>query len=627
MAERKKIKNIRQIWNGKKLLINNFVNMDLEGLDLSCIPEDAWKNCFFYNTNFSNTKIKFKPNNLKPTNDNSLFKTNEFGIHICCCNFSNNDLSYLKTEDFFCEEKECLVFINNCNFRNTKLTILHKLYPECINNVVLDDYYLKLDYNDFDGLLHYNDGEFFFNHLDYHTIKNNPELKLPSYRYLIATKEYLYSIKANYYNSKNIDIDSKKQIILKCEEILNLDKQGHFKRLYNILKGNMTVDHILNFFDGKIDNVYLKDISITNIPISLLVFFEFSKCTFENVVIDNKLKDLLICVDYFLYDYGISKNIYKSLYLPSIKYDSWKENHYGKRKIANGAISFLTKVYLELSRDCNGNCIFCRNSSFDKCNYNFDEIVKSLIQIEDYTNIVVIGGGEPTLKLDDVKKIRKLFEERSNRLDFHMFTNGSNTKFIDDDYVMNNFKINLSRHALDDCKNSKIFGISPINMMNQKDIEKLLNKNPDMTLSAVCFKGGMDNLDDIVSYIEFAKQIGIKKVLLTNLQMDMSMKIVTSHIQKIQLDEKVFDGLINYLNESNYKAKYPIYGTGGYVSYVYRDKDGFSITIQKYISRKTLQDNWGCAVKRTFDLSIDPAGNLYENWHQQSGIVKSIGKK
>lgn len=97
--------------------------------------------------------------------------------------------------------------------------------------------------------------------------------------------------------------------------------------------------------------------------------------------------------------------------------------------------------------------------------------------------------------------------------------------------------------------------------------------------------------------------------------------------KNLNIDPKVFDDLINYLKENGFRNKFPIYATGGYVSYVFKDKDGFSVAVQNYITKKELDNEWPYAIKRTFDLSIDPSGNLYENWHQQSNPVKSIGIK
>lgn len=626
--EKKKINDISEIWDGKKLKFKDFSNLDLSGIDLSEIPESAWNNCIFFNTDFSNTNIKFRPNKLATSIADNYFEKNRKGIYMLNCIFDNSDLSYLTPSDFYSPEKKCVVFYDGCSFKKTGFHISNYLV-----NMVLDDYYLKKDFNDFDEFISRNN----YIIIDINTIVKNPLLKVPSYLILRSIASYLYHVKEielplkktfdGYLKRDEMTIQRKKELVKECEGFLEYDKQGYLKKLYEMLKPMMNLTQRYNFFTRKIDGVHIKNVNIKNFPISLLYMFEFSRNNFDNVLVDNGLYDLLLPDGYFLYDFGILKNTYTKLLLPGIKYDSWQENKYGGRRIANGVISFLTKVYVELSRDCNGKCEFCRNSSFGKCKYDFEKIKETLNNIKTYINIVVIGGGEPTLRLDDAKKLRMFFEEKKENLDFHMFTNGSNPDIINDDYVMEKFKINLSRHAKDDIKNAKIFGISPINLMNVKDIEKMASKNPEMTLSATCFNGGMDNLDDIILYIEFAKEIGVKKVLLTDLHKDMSMGNNEVYDQCLNINPNIFNEVINYLKEKGFKDKYPIYATGGYVSYVFKDQDDFSVTIQSYITKKELDDHWIEAIKRTFDLSIDPAGNLYENWHQQSSPVKSIGSK
>lgn len=594
--ERKKIKNIRQIWNGKKLLIKNFSNLDLEGIDLSKIPVKFWKNCIFNNTNFKNTGIKFRPFELKKT-------YGKYGkeIYMCDCDFSDNDLSYLNATSF--RYSDGYVNIDGCTFKNVNINFL---FVGNLNNVTLDESFSKFGFDEFDRT-----------NVDLATIKNNPFLNIPSYKIAMLLYDYINQNKEDLKNDKE-------KLVRNLEDILNFDKQGDYKKFYDLLKENFSLEDKLDFFKRKIRGKYLKDLDFTDIPVLILDMFDFEDNVFDNVVINKPINELATSFPY--YDDEITKNNYKLLKLPNIKYNSWQEKEGSKKRISNSELTFLTKVYVELSRYCNGKCKFCRNYSFGKCKYDFKKIKETLNNIKSYVNIVVIGGGEPTLRLSDAKALRECFENLSE-LDFHMFTNGSAPNIINDRYVMERFKINLSRHAIDDIKNAKIFGISPINMMTTQDIEKLASKNPDLTLNGTCFKGGLDNLYDIVLYIKFAKEIGVKKVLLTNLHKDMSMGNNEVYEQSLNIDDSVFEEVINYLKENDFISKYPIYATGGYVSYIFKDKDDFSVTVQSYLTKDKLDNAWVSAVKRAFDLSIDPAGNLYENWHQQSAPVKSIGGK
>lgn len=241
--------------------------------------------------------------------------------------------------------------------------------------------------------------------------------------------------------------------------------------------------------------------------------------------------------------------------------------------------------------------------------------------IKDYVNAVVIGGGEPTLRLDDVKSLRNYFE--NSKIDWHLFTNGTNPSIIDDDYIMDNFKINLSRHAIDDKENMFIFN-SNSSIMSSRDIERLNFRNGEVTLNATCFNGGLDSVKKILEYIDFAKNVGCKKVLIQDLQKSTSLGSRSVNYNDLCINPDVFEELIEKL-KCDYKTKYPIYATGGYVSQIFKNKE-FSISIQKYINPFELDKKWISAIKRSFDLSIDPSGNLYENWNQTTGLVKTLKK-
>ena len=52
---------------------------------------------------------------------------------------------------------------------------------------------------------------------------------------------------------------------------------------------------------------------------------------------------------------------------------------------------------------------------------------------------------------------------------------------------MDNFRFNLSRHAINDKDNAEIFKIDKNKIMTTSEIEKLNIRNKEVTLNAVCF--------------------------------------------------------------------------------------------------------------------------------------------
>ena len=132
MVDRKKVGSIDEVWDGEKLLINDFSNLDLEGIDLSVVHSECWVNCIFHNTSFKNTGIRFFPYYLNVEVQSTMISS--FGLElrcrvICDCDFSDNDLSYLSRADFSSFHN-----FRNCNFSNTKIPFF--IYGE---NNILDE--------------------------------------------------------------------------------------------------------------------------------------------------------------------------------------------------------------------------------------------------------------------------------------------------------------------------------------------------------------------------------------------------------------------------------------------------------------------------------------------------------
>lgn len=615
LEKRRKITSINEVFDGKKLVISDFSNLDLSNLDLSVIPPDLWQNCIFYNTNFANTGIKFIPNKLKCTNFNSYVP-----ISINYCDFSGNDLSYLTKEDFKFNRRE--IETVGCNFRNTSLKHDTLMY---LYDVVLDESFGDYPFEywgDFDGI----NADF-----DIFTVFNNPFLNLSSSRLVRifehftirsqALLEYKYVPKISNWKW-TVDPEKMQEVVNICEYGLQFDKQGYFRKFYEEISKHFTLENKYWFFRIEIKDALIKDVNIQNIPIQVLIHYYFNGGNiFENASIDNSIADLTSFHSEQFYDGG-NRNKFNSLYLPGITYGSWKEKPAEKRRISSSAITFFTKVYLELSRVCNARCKFCRNESFEKSSYNLEQILETLQSIKEYLNAVVIGGGEPTLRLEDAIFLKE--QCIANNIDWHIFTNGTNPNIIEDTRITRGFKINLSRHAIKDSDNAAIFGVNPSKIMTTQDIRNL-NDRAEVTLNATCFKGGLDTPAKILDYIDFAREIGCSKVLIQNLQRDSSLGLLGGSNRHLHIDNNALNEVIDFLKNECFalqQKKYPIYASGGYVSYIFKDPtDGFSISIQKYITKEELSQNWPKAVKRAFDLSIDPTGKLYENWHQNNGEV------
>lgn len=611
MIPRKKIKNIKKIWDKrkKKLKIKDFTNLDLEGLDLSVIPAPSWNGCIFKNTSVKNTGIKLMLLSLT-SNDYFSYVAINGGKYeesiICDCDFSDNNLAQYNDDIRF-------TYFRNCNFRNTNLN----QFIQGENNL-LDE-----------GCVFY-ESVFYSPVIDVLTIEKNQQLQL-EIRHIIWVIQSIVNdqlidipytnLRTKFESLSTLDIERR---VLEGEKYLHLDRTGELQKLYDNL--DMNLIQKLYFFNGYIVDKKLCEINLEGFSSNLLNAFSFINCDFRGARLTNSYEDLLsLHVQTFPKS---TNNIYEGLCLSSVNYGSWKEMPKGNgNKISESPYTFRTNLYLELGRACNAKCTFCRNSSFAACEYNLDNISATLNDCYYYLDNIVIGGGEPTLRKDD---IRKLIDEiyhygRGYHPNWTIFTNGSDLDF---NGLNRNIYFNISRHAVTDSDNARIFGLSENDIASTTDLMRFIDQRDSerVSLCATCFKGGLDSSEKIIKYIFFCRDIGARNVLISDLHRDSSLGNKGEAELDLNIDSNIFTNVMVYLQNMGFSKNYPIYSTGGYVSTVLK-QNGFTVAFKSYITKEELEQNWPTAVKRTFDLSINPTGILYENWHQSSGLVRSLRKK
>ena len=596
MVERKKVGSIDEVWDGEKLLINDFSNLDLEGIDLSVVPSECWVDCIFHNTSFKNTGIRFFPYYLNVEVQSTMISS--FGLElrcrvICDCDFSDNDLSYLNRADFSSFHN-----FRNCNFSNTKLPFF--IYGE---NNILDESCTKYEYNPYRPKL------------DLKTIFNNRQLN----------DSLFWAIFANRGGKRSLTKKEMEQFVLESTKLFELEYGDELKRFYEWLDLDLKQKSL--FFCGTIKGVDFNGRNISGFPIEILDCFEFCDCNFNGASLDNSYGDLLkLRGSVFKED-----NNYSNFLLPSITYESWRENYDDykndrtrKTRISLSPLSFRTNLYLELGRGCNARCKFCRNQFFSDCDYDLKKIISKTKEVLPYLDSVVVGGGEPTLRIKDLRKLGLILP---SDLDKYIFTNGTCANLYDKLGSLG-YKYNISRHAVSDLENSKIFRLSENDIMNSFELANFIDNvgEKNITLCATCFKGGLDDITKIIEYIDFCKSLGCKHIMLSDLHDDSSLG-TNYKANNISISKDLFPNAMSYFVCEGYKRSIPIYATGGYISTVLKHSDGTSIAFKQYISIKELESQWPTAIKRTFDLSMDPNGDLYSNWHQTSGLVKKIGSR
>ena len=564
----------------------DFSNMDLSHFDLSIIEPEFWNGAIFYNTNFSNTGIRFYPQQL-------------YNLQMIDCNFEGTDLSYLSTNDFR------FLTIKGCNFRNTNLKVdLTVIYQGELYGVVLDSSYSA------------KTKEYWYNlELDMKTLEMNPFIRVFPIQLLQIIRK---TIPNRYTFLSHNDI---KMYIQKSEILLENFDDGSIFKLYNMIKKYGTLLDCLRFFQGYIENIDFFDITFKEIPRNVLDNFEFKGCTFRNVIFENSISELTSMRNAKIFD---NENNLTNVIFNDLSFDSWKDLK--SSRIGNGIITFKRNLYLELGTRCNCNCSFCRNSSFitessSTCRnrYNLDRIKKNLLAIRLYLDNVFIGGGEPTLRINDIKELYLYLREYNVRPNLVVVTNGSinNTnlsnllEYVDSVYI--------SRHSISDDENIAILNPSKnTKILSLEDISNL-SEIREITLSPVCVKNGLDSSEKIMEYISTAFKFGVKSVLISTLHRDASYGSFGINYGDLYVSPNIFCEVKQELLLQGYSKKPQICSTGGYLLDIFTSSN-YSVAFKEYIDKKDEEKLWFEKCKRTFDFSMSPNGDIFENWRQDKLI-------
>lgn len=594
----KKFCNIKEFLNSNEFNNKDLSYCDLSNLDLSNFPCKTWKNFKFYHTDFSNTNIQFGPSDLRK---------DECGNYILeYCNFTNCDLSNI--ESLYCTS------IQGSNFTNTGLEAFldnyygYEMYDLKLTGVVFSkEMELIARRKSQDGLI------------DVNTVIINPQIHFSSLEIYSIIKQTLPKkdefISSDKYEIYNNIIDKALEEDRKREGILN--------QLYNQLDdGNFSIIDKIRFFQGIISQKSYGEMDFSYVPIFLLSKIKFQNCKFNQIILP---KDITIYGGNDISFMDVSKNssIYTTIphiIIPGFDASSWKNWH--ESRLDYTCFTTQTNLYLELGRQCNANCFFCRNQFLKSCKYDIEAISDNFKTVASHSlSNVVIGGGEPTLMMNDLLWFLRYYRYFYSS-NYFVSTNGS-SNFSDLVEISNYCNLNLSRHALEDRDNNKIFGLNTIGL---EEIKKLTeNIKSQLTLVATCFEGALDTVKDLERYIELGDYVHADAILFQTLHEDLNKKAKNGN----QIDTIIFDEVIVKLKEQGYNVgEIPIYSTGDYKLIIVKSPEGDkTISFKKYITKEELEKEWFRAAKRTFDLSMAPNGDVYQNWHQNSDRIFSRKKK
>jgi len=186
------------------------------------------------------------------------------------------------------------------------------------------------------------------------------------------------------------------------------------------------------------------------------------------------------------------------------------------RNFCGGA--FDDWIEVNLTDKCNGKCKWCieKIGIHPKYHAPWEKITEAILSTEG--NNIILLGGEPTLYkhlslvINSLKQVNKKV---------YITTNGSriNTKFIE--MNLNQIDgINISIHHYNLDINKKITGIKLTKNTLTEAIKKLHGYGGKVRLNCNCISGYIDSKEQILNYIDFAKQIGVDSVRFAELKLD-----------------------------------------------------------------------------------------------------------
>ena len=582
----------------KKLFTKDLSNLDLSNMDFSNFSFDFWRDIIIKNTNFSNSKINFTPQNL-PKNVNGIKKLENV-------NFQNVDLSYLKEADF---ER---ITIENTNLRNTGLNIN-------FNNIKYPSktlYGVTLDKNIIISASQI---------VNLETLELNPNYPFTDKQIIQAVIQtfdgFFCSVVKEARNDEminNIFDITKEQYYEKMHKYINdiistLRKYNRFGMINLIEKmlKHSDIDDIFSFLTTQNVDMHFKQIDFTREDIDILSMWEidnhltFDHCTFE-------------------IDYKEAKekyNPFKGIFAYLIKWDncSFHSDSYLNEKIKKvpfSPFSTHTSIYVKIGNKCNGNCSFCKNNTENKTLTDIEKITNNLCDIDILSHLdeIYFGGGEPSLYLEEIKNISTklrtlLYEKNISKPNLYMFTNGGGDWEKIYNYLFPHFTVILSRHEIDSEKNKQIIGVE-YNLDNSALKELIMYRK--LILSLTCSDLNMRK-NFLQEYFEFGRDLGVHNFIIQSLEAKTDIVIPN-------LDEYLSE-FKEYLIEQGLSTQRKIVSTS-YFDLDLLSGNGYSVALKKYFEPKNLEEHMKYQAKHSFDLGMDSNGEMYNDFQ----MIKKLKK-
>ena len=309
-----------------------------------------------------------------------------------------------------------------------------------------------------------------------------------------------------------------------------------------------------------------------------------------------------------------------------------------KRFNCNGTTQ-TNQLYVEYGLECPCDCSFCHNKVMAKNRKNvcLSEVDRAVLKYYSDCKCIVFGGGEPLLNFEKIMALVQTIRQNERKTETtypyelsadavrcHIVTNGErelyhkylyskvdNTKKDIVGILLGEYdaekdkhsevckrcdvfdKIIISRHHYDDYKNKVLFGDTN-ELLSTSDYRWMCNGQKEkIMLYCVCQQGGIDSVEEIFGYINWAIKLGYKNILFSDL--DLNNTPGTIYATR-KIGNNIFRSAIEMLIMWNIKrAPHEVYNSSGYNTTTLRISKGLfldhdimndetvSISFKKYL--------------------------------------------
>lgn len=173
-------------------------------------------------------------------------------------------------------------------------------------------------------------------------------------------------------------------------------------------------------------------------------------------------------------------------------------------------------LYVNVTDSCNAACPFCVNSLMGQeqrqNTIDLGKFENVLQKIAPFVGGLSFTGGEPMLEADMLREAIRIADHAlSDDVELDMVTNGTELHRLPEFHDLNRLTtMHISRHAVNDEDNRKLMcWPSAPGSSELKEVIAMIDSPGEIVLNCVMQRGGINDLDGVADYLDFAIDMGV----------------------------------------------------------------------------------------------------------------------